>query len=442
MPSDSSSKQQTWSRRKLLAAIGTGAAGLMLGGSASFERTASAAAPLPSAAGPWLNVKDYGAKGGGLVFENDAPAIQAAINAAGSSRFGGTVYVPPGRYIIDAPLFLYSNVRLIGDGPVSSVIKSNRSSMVMVQGAKLKQSSVERLGFEGSGSLTGRNDLQTEKAIALTECEQAIVRDCAFQAVANGVWLTGCRETTVVGCSFIRLYSSESLYEGYGIVAEAGEKLGLVDNRFQQLDKPCIYVSGGCSHSTIAGNTAEACKESLITVTSPLKACSHLRIEGNTVTSTGLAAGEKSCRHGIVLRHYCTDNVIADNRIAGASAAGIWLEGDGAAEAERPKSNLIAGNRIVDSPKGIALLNSDANTVSGNDVRRTKVGIELDTSGEKSGSVCRDNVITGNTVFRCTEAGIRLATQRCEANAVFGNGGSANGEALADAGKGTIRSGF
>ncbi|MED4602105.1 ethanolamine utilization protein, partial [Paenibacillus validus] len=67
---------------------------------------------------------------------------------------------------------------------------------------------------------------------------------------------------------------------------------------------------------------------------------------------------------------------------------------------------------------------------------------ELDTSGEKGGSVCRDNVITGNTVFRCTEAGIRLATQRCEANAVFGNGGSANGEALADAGKGTIRSGF
>lgn len=442
MPSDSSSQQQTWSRRKLLAAIGTGAAGLMMGGSVSLGNIASAAAPVPSGTGIWLNVKDYGAKGGGLVNENDAPAIQAAINAAGSSRFGGTVYVPRGKYIIDSPLILFSNVRLIGDGAAASIFKSNRSAMAMVQGAKLKQVSVECLGFEGSGTLTGRNDAQTEKGIALTDCEQAVVRDCGFSTVANGVWLTGCRETTVSGCFVTQVFTTESFYEGYGIVAEAGRKLRIVENRFQSLDKPCIYVSAGCSHAVIADNAAEACKDSLVTVSSPLKACAYLRIEGNTVTATGLTAGEKSCKQGIVLRNYCTDNVIAGNIIAGASVAGIWLEGDGAAEVERPKGNLITGNRIVDTPKGIALLNSDANTVSGNEVRRTKVGIELDTSGEKAGSVSRDNVITGNTVFRCEEAGIRLATKRCEANAVFGNGGGANGEAIADAGKDTVRSGF
>jgi len=46
--------------------------------------------------GPIFNVRDYGAVGDGSTF--DAPAIQAAINAAQTTVSGGRVYFPPGIY--------------------------------------------------------------------------------------------------------------------------------------------------------------------------------------------------------------------------------------------------------------------------------------------------------------------------------------------------------
>jgi len=45
------------------------------------------------------SVKDYGAKGDGLV--DDSDAILTAINAATAG--GGTVYFPAGKYLIDKP---------------------------------------------------------------------------------------------------------------------------------------------------------------------------------------------------------------------------------------------------------------------------------------------------------------------------------------------------
>ncbi len=72
----------------------------------------------------------YGATGNGTT--NDAPAIQAAINAA-SNAGGGTVYIPSGTYRLDfysggnstnhGILWLPSKVVLIGDGPGHSILK-------------------------------------------------------------------------------------------------------------------------------------------------------------------------------------------------------------------------------------------------------------------------------------------------------------------------------
>src|SRR5260370_11207913 len=61
-----------------------------------------------------LSVKDFGAKGDGLA--DDTAAIQATINVA-SAGGGGTVFFPPGTYLIST----------LGKGPMANIIslKSN-----------------------------------------------------------------------------------------------------------------------------------------------------------------------------------------------------------------------------------------------------------------------------------------------------------------------------
>ncbi|WP_159887055.1 right-handed parallel beta-helix repeat-containing protein [Paenibacillus puerhi] len=446
MDSDSL-REKRWSRRKLIAAMGTTAAGLVLGGG-SLQPVA-AAAPLSSipgasggAAPGWLNVKDYGAKGNGHPYDNDAPAIQAAIHAAGRGRFGGTVYLPAGKYRVESSLVLLSNVQLVGDGIGATTIISGQVGIPIIIGHQLKKAMIERLSLEGFGTLTNTTMELIERGVDLKDSEQVTVRNCSFYWIASGVGIRNCRQITVEDCMFEKLNSTESASQEYGIFMEAGERNSLQNNRFKQLDKSCIYVSAGSSHSVIAGNVAEECKAALVTVSSPLQPCTHLRIEANQVLSAGLPKGETNGKHGIVLRGYCADNVIAGNMIARMGEAGIFLEGDAAAATERPQGNLVTGNQLTDCPTGIALMNSDANSVTGNDVRRSKVGIRLAVLGEKAGSVCRDNVISGNTLFRCKEAGIKIASTRCRSNAVFGNGGTGNGEAIEDEGQDTIRSGF
>ncbi|WP_281887764.1 right-handed parallel beta-helix repeat-containing protein [Paenibacillus sp. YYML68] len=442
------SDKPRWSRRKLLAAMGTAAVGFALGaerGAGAAQASAASAAGAGLGTGstaPWFNVKDYGAKGNGFPHEDDAQAIQTAIFAAGRGRFGGTVYIPAGKYTLGSSLVLMSNVRLLGEGAGVTTLKLGRIGIPVVHGNQVKHAAVEALSFEGLGTLSTDSSQLTERGVELKDSEHTHVRGCLFEMIAGGVWLKDCRHVSVTDSTFSTLFTSDNPYHGHGVYMEGGEQLEVRGNRFRKLEKACIYAAAGCSYSTIAGNEAELCNDTLVTVSSPLKRCAYLRIEGNTVRASGLGKGESSCKHGILVRYYCTDSVVAGNAVSRAAAAAIRLEGDAAAETERLAGNVIDGNKLDDSPIGIELVNSDANRVSGNDVRRIGVGIELTTSGEKGGSMTRDNVVTGNTLFRCTEAGIRVATARCADNAVFGNGGAGNGEAIVDKGKGTVRSGF
>lgn len=72
----------------------------------------------PQAAPPYTSVRDFGAKGNGIA--DDTRAIHAAIAAA---PVGGTVWFPPGTYMVGKTLELRPGTTYLGSNPESSVIR-------------------------------------------------------------------------------------------------------------------------------------------------------------------------------------------------------------------------------------------------------------------------------------------------------------------------------
>lgn len=103
------------------------------------------------------DVRDFGAKGDNK--NDDTVALQAAINAAQTAG-GGTVFMPPGIYLISSQLTIPSQVTLSGSGPFTTEIKSYTTgavsfggTMIYVQDAQwvtIQNLSVQGVGITGS----------------------------------------------------------------------------------------------------------------------------------------------------------------------------------------------------------------------------------------------------------------------------------------------------
>jgi Pectate lyase superfamily protein len=137
------------SRRGLLSGLAGASAGRPARNAAPASRTAT-----PSSTATYTNVRDFGAKGDGKV--DDTRAIGAAIAAAP----GGTVWFPPGTYIVSKTLALKAGSTYRGSNPNSSVIKqANGANLTAVMADEryiTKQSTsssgiqIEDLGIDGN----------------------------------------------------------------------------------------------------------------------------------------------------------------------------------------------------------------------------------------------------------------------------------------------------
>lgn len=104
--------------------------------------------------GAVVNVLDYGAKGDNST--NDAPAIQAAIDSAGT---GATVYIPNGKYKVKTPINVPIYKRIVGqnildtqiiaDAPMDAVIKFGNTS----GSDPIKLNSIENLAVYGANKV-------------------------------------------------------------------------------------------------------------------------------------------------------------------------------------------------------------------------------------------------------------------------------------------------
>lgn len=435
-------------RRQVLTALGaagllaaTGASLTGAAGSAGKAEAAATGVPLP-AGGPsdWKNVKDYGARGQGLPQQDDAQAIQSAINAAAYT--GGVVYIPPGKYMLGSSLIMRPKVRLVGAGRGISILKAAKPQLHLLVAASIKQFAVENLTFEGTGVISADRSGYVERGIYAKESMDGAIRYCGFEMIANGIHLAACEQIGVNECTFRFVLGLSTAYEGYAVAAEAGSAISVLYNDFFSVDKPCVHLSGGCRSSRVEGNRIQKCKDAAISLSSPLEPCSNHIIRGNHISAEGLTSSESSCLIGIRLRDYCVHNVIADNVIEKAVEAAIALVGQAAASDGRPNNNRISGNRMTHSPLGINVRNSDNNAIAGNELHHAQTGIVLQTEGEGVGSTCRSNSVTGNFLASCSEAAVVIADVRCDRNAVFANTGYDNGKPVVDQGKDTIRSGF
>ncbi len=98
----------------------------------ALSAVAVAGRGAPGQAEPYLSVRHFGAAGDGAA--DDGPAINAAIKAA-SSRGGGTVFLPAGRYRVGETIIIpesfdsagkIAGVDLVGDGVASTVLTPTR----------------------------------------------------------------------------------------------------------------------------------------------------------------------------------------------------------------------------------------------------------------------------------------------------------------------------
>jgi len=119
-----------------------------------FLKTAGDYGDVRTSARPWYDVthSDYGAVGDGVT--DDAPAIQAAIDAAATAG-GGVVFLPEADYAITAALRLKDFVELRGVGRTATKLtlkNSSNTSMIVIDSVNVERVGVRDMWLFGNKS--------------------------------------------------------------------------------------------------------------------------------------------------------------------------------------------------------------------------------------------------------------------------------------------------
>ena len=126
-----------------------------------------------------LDVREYGAVGDGVT--DDTAAVQAAINAVGSG--GGTVYLPPGNYVLTAGLSLATVGTVLRGGGAAT-------TKILIGGGFTDTAAVKVTAYDCQIT-----DLSVSGASATTTSNPA----------ADGIRITGVRRAKVSGVTFFNV---------------------------------------------------------------------------------------------------------------------------------------------------------------------------------------------------------------------------------------------
>lgn len=171
----SSTRTRTGRRQFLRSSLAAGTAG------AALYVAAPASAQSGSITGQF-SVRDFGATGNGST--DDAPAVQAALDAVAAAG-GGTVVFPAGLYVIASPVLRdFVNqaavITIHGYGSSSQVVIKAGAEAMALDLRNLESVAIDNLVFVGTpGVIT-----DAKVALALRSCVQATIRRCDFYGVS------------------------------------------------------------------------------------------------------------------------------------------------------------------------------------------------------------------------------------------------------------------
>lgn len=388
---------------------------------------------LNRAAHEVFNIKAFGAEGDGAT--DDSIAVQAALTAA-TDAGGGLVYAPGGTYILNSPLRISSNTKLVLSD--NTIFRRGANTTYM-----LGNDPGEATGYEGGGGIVieggtwdARGDVHTDpmSIVALAHVDGVTMRGARFTNVDNyhmaefvacrGIRIvdctfddfhgapqdmlqfdqarnqvsfpyfaivydnTPCVDVEVRGCTF-RDSTGRAIVSHFTGLTDANRDIRIISNYFEGFPSSTVVLVG-VSGVVMTGNVFHECQRGVtlideVSVGSGTAAVRDEFILSNNVFRT---MGSPIASHAIRVESTMADpnqqryGVIADNVIHDSARHGIvlfWAAGW-----------AIRGNRIHDAGNG----------------EGTGCGILLDASP--------DCVVEGNVVSGASQAGIRLTrSPRC-----------------------------
>ncbi|WP_049578341.1 discoidin domain-containing protein [Streptomyces sp. SBT349] len=214
--------------------------------SVDFEQVAAPAQPPAGA----LDVTDLGADPTG-----QGDSTQAFVQAVAQAR-GGTVWIPPGTFRVNQPLYV-ENVTIEGAGNWHSIVRSSR---FINQGQS--PGNVHLADFAVIGDVTQRVDSNPDNAVNGNLGANSSVSGMWLQRLKVGLWMTGAND---------------------GLVVE--------DNRIVDMAADGLNLNGNANNITVRNNYVRNTGDDALAMWSLPQINRNATFDGNTVIQPNLANG-------------------------------------------------------------------------------------------------------------------------------------------------------
>lgn len=366
----------------------------------------------PAMVSGFANVKDFRAAGDGAT--DDTAAIKRALAAALQSK--GTLYFPPGTYLINEPLTITDTIAVVGSGWGSVLVLKDgvRRIMILVQGSS---PSGETVGFRASNLvLDGNHGGQLDAGLLQINSSVGFVVDHLW--IRNGGRVGESRSQGVAGIS-VAVKSLASTVPSRGVV---------MNSLIEETTKPGVVWSTHATDGLVSGNIIRGLRGNSLTPCLAVSEGRNVSVTGNSVSECegagiSIANGGNNVAplHAIITNNHVYANGTGSVEGNGIQVVNAFPDRNAFVEIA---GNIVYGNHGASDGYGIMVQNVDHAVISGNIVRHNRrSGIVL---YNVSGALIEGNYVYGNNTQATSEhSGIMLhqvSRAHLSGNLVFDDG--------------------